>query len=56
MTDPKIKVIPKEEIERRKVIEKRAEISMLKILLERHFPDKVKIVFPNIEKVKLSLC
>jgi hypothetical protein len=44
---PKIKVIPKEEMERRRMIEKRAEITMLQILLKRYFPDKVKIIFPQ---------
>ena len=48
---PKIKVITKEEIERRQIIEKRAEITMLQILLKRYFPDKVKLVFPQKQKV-----
>lgn len=43
----KIQVIPKEEAERRRDIEQRAEIGMLKVLLRRYFPEKMRLVFPE---------
>jgi hypothetical protein len=50
----KVKVIKKEEIEKREVQIKRTKIAMLKILLEETMPEKVGLIFPKQKVIDFS--
>jgi hypothetical protein len=50
-----IRTIKREDIEKLRNEERRAELGMLKILLKRYYPEKLKLVFPEKYVIKSGL-